>query len=58
MVEMTHSSAVFGLGSEFDNFLFAPIGEDRNGMLLSARPERIGAWKTIPAAELVPGDVI
>jgi magnesium-transporting ATPase (P-type) len=55
---MTHSSAVFGLGSEFDNFLFAPIGEDRNGMLLSARPERIGAWKTIPAAELVPGDVI
>ena len=23
------------LGSEFDDFLFAPIGEDRNGMLLS-----------------------
>jgi hypothetical protein len=27
--------SVFRLGSEFDVFLFAPIGEDRNGMLLS-----------------------
>ena len=35
MVEMTHSSAVSSLGSEFDEFLFAPVGEERNGMLLS-----------------------
>ncbi len=35
MVEMTHSVSVSQLGSEFDDFLFAPVGEDRNGMLLS-----------------------
>jgi hypothetical protein len=35
VVEMTHSVSVFHLGSEFDDFLFAPVGEDRNGMLLS-----------------------
>jgi hypothetical protein len=33
MVEMTRSAS--GLASEFDDFLFAPIGEDGNGMLLS-----------------------
>jgi hypothetical protein len=32
---MTHSVATFFLRSEFDAFLFAPIEEDRNGMLLS-----------------------
>jgi hypothetical protein len=32
---MTRSVAAFFLGSEFDAFLFAPIEEDRNGMLLS-----------------------
>jgi hypothetical protein len=32
---MTRSASVSHLGSEFDDFLFAPIGEDRNGMLLS-----------------------
>ena len=31
---MTYSSAS-QLGPEFENFLFAPIGADRNGMLLS-----------------------
>jgi hypothetical protein len=31
---MTRTASV-SLGSEFDDFLFAPIGEDRNGMLLS-----------------------
>jgi hypothetical protein len=36
VVEMTHSVSASHLGSEFDDFLFAPIGEDRNGMLLSA----------------------
>jgi hypothetical protein len=33
MVDMARS--VSRLGSEFDAFLFAPIGADRNGMLLS-----------------------
>jgi hypothetical protein len=32
---MTRSAAVARPGSEFDNFLFAPIGDERNGMLLS-----------------------
>jgi hypothetical protein len=32
---MTYSASVSRLGSEFDDFLFAPIGEDRNGILLS-----------------------
>jgi hypothetical protein len=35
MAEMTRSAPVFALAPEFDNFLFAPIGEERNGMLLS-----------------------
>jgi hypothetical protein len=35
VVEMTYSGSASRLGSEFDDFLFAPIGEDRNGMLLS-----------------------
>jgi hypothetical protein len=32
---MTRCTSISPLGSEFDNFLFAPIGEDGNGMLLS-----------------------
>jgi hypothetical protein len=32
---MTRSASVVRPGSEFDDFLFAPIGDERNGMLLS-----------------------
>jgi hypothetical protein len=32
---MKSPASSFGLGSEFDDFLFAPIAEDRNGMSLS-----------------------
>ena len=32
---MTHSASVARLGPEFDEFLFAPVAESRNGMLLS-----------------------
>jgi hypothetical protein len=32
---MTRATSVPQLGSEFNTFLFAPIGEERNGMLLS-----------------------
>jgi hypothetical protein len=35
VVQMTHPDLVSVPGHEFDNFLFAPIREDRNGMLLS-----------------------
>ena len=32
---MTSAASAFGRKSEFDPFLFAPVGEERNGMLLS-----------------------
>lgn len=32
---MTSAASAFGRRSEFDPFLFAPVGEERNGMLLS-----------------------
>ncbi|MGO9740546.1 MAG: hypothetical protein ACLPN5_03340 [Roseiarcus sp.] len=32
---MTHTALTPLLGREFDDFLFAPIGEDRNGTTLS-----------------------
>src|ERR1700722_275587 len=32
---MTRCTSIALLGSEFDSFLFAPIGADRNGMLVS-----------------------
>jgi hypothetical protein len=34
-IDMTPIASRSGLGSEFDDFLFAVIGEDRNGMPLS-----------------------
>jgi len=35
MPEMIRAAPVFALAPEFDNFLFASIGEEKNGMLLS-----------------------
>lgn len=35
VIEMTNPASVANLGSEFDAFLFAPISEEKNGMLLS-----------------------
>jgi hypothetical protein len=35
VVQMTHAALASILGPEFDAFLFAPVGEDRNGKLLS-----------------------
>src|SRR5580658_6531086 len=35
MAEMIHAAPVSALAAEFDDFLFASIGEERNGMLLS-----------------------
>jgi len=34
-MQMTSAVSTFGRKSEFDSFLCAPIGEERNGMLLS-----------------------
>jgi hypothetical protein len=54
VVEMARSASASFLGSEFNDFLFAPIGEDRTGMLLtvlSALARRdLDPWKA--AAEL------
>jgi hypothetical protein len=35
MAEMLRSTSTARLGSEFNDFLFAPVGEDRSGMPLS-----------------------
>jgi hypothetical protein len=57
---MTHSSTVSSLGSEFDDFLFAPVGEERNGMLLSvlsalARLD-IDPWQEAAKLADLPGE--
>ena len=59
MDDMTRSASVSVVGSEFDDFLFATIGEDRNGTplsVLSALARRdVDPW--LEAAELarLPG---
>ncbi len=54
MSQMTRCASISPLGSEFDNFLFAPIGEDDDGMLLSVLSALtrldVDPWKA--AAEL------
>ena len=57
---MTNSASISRLGSEFDDFLFAPIGEDRNGMLLSvlsalARLD-IDPWQEAAKLAGLPGE--
>jgi hypothetical protein len=58
---MKRAHSVFYLGSEFDDFLLAPIGDDNNGMLqrvLSAlaRPD-VDPWEEAAALARLPGDV-
>jgi hypothetical protein len=58
VIEMMRSTSVSPLGSEFEDFLFAPIGEDRNGMLLSvlsalARLD-IDPWQEAAKLALLP----
>ena len=60
MVEMTRSVSISYLGSEFDDFLFAPIGEERNGMLLSvlsalARLD-VDPWQEAAKLARLPGE--
>jgi hypothetical protein len=51
---MTRCLSLSPLGSKFDAFLFAPIGEDSNGMLLSVVSvlARLGVDPWLDAAEL------
>ena len=61
MIEMKRTGSVCPLGSEFDGFLLAPIGDDNNGMLLSvlsalARLD-VDPWEEAAALARLPGDV-
>jgi hypothetical protein len=53
-IELTRSVSITRFGSEFDDFLFAPIGEERNGMLLSVLSAlaRLGVDPWLGAANL------
>lgn len=58
---MTQSASVSLLGSEFNDFLFASIGEDGNGMLLSvlsalARLD-VDPWQEAASLARLPGAV-
>ncbi len=57
---MTHSVSVPQLGSEFDDFLFAPIGDDKNGMLLSVLSAlarlNIDPWQEAASLAQLPGE--
>jgi hypothetical protein len=60
VVEMTRIAALPVLGSEFDDFLFAPICEQGNGMLLSvvsalARLD-VDPWQEAAQLSLLPGE--
>lgn len=57
---MTLSASASQLGPEFEDFLFAPIGADRNGMLLSvlsalARLD-IDPWQEAARLAALPGE--
>jgi len=57
---MTHSASAPVLGSEFDAFPFAPIGEDRNGMLVSVVSAlarlNVDPWQEATQLAGLPGD--
>lgn len=60
MVEMTRSASFSVLGTEFDDFLFAPIGKDRNDMPLSvlsalARLD-VDPWQEADKLSQLPGE--
>jgi hypothetical protein len=57
---MTRSASVSILRSEFDDFLFAPIGEDRNGMPLSVLSAlvrlNVDPWQEAAKLARLPGE--
>ncbi len=54
MTEMVHSASVLHSDSKFDGFLFAPVGEDGKGMIVSvvSALARLGFDPRTKAAEL------
>jgi hypothetical protein len=60
VIEMARSASPAFLGKEFDEFLQAPVGEDRNGMLLSvlsalARLD-VDPWQEAAKLARLPGE--
>jgi hypothetical protein len=60
VIEMTHSALGSLLGPEFDDFLYASIGEEKNGMLLSvlsalARLD-VDPWEEAAELARLPGE--
>jgi hypothetical protein len=57
---MARSASCSQLGSEFDAFLFSPIGEERNGMLLSVLSAlarlNVDPWQEAATLALLPGE--
>ena len=60
-IPMMRTTAVDRLGSEFNDFLFAPIAEESNGMLLTVVSvlARLGVdpWEEASALARLPGEV-
>jgi hypothetical protein len=60
VTKLTHSVPSSVLGSEFNNFLFAPIGEDRNGMLVSVLSglvrSDVDPWQEAAKLAQLPGE--
>jgi hypothetical protein len=57
---MTPSASTFFLKSEFEDFLFTPIGEDKNGMLLSVLSAfarlNLDPWQEAAELDQLPGE--
>jgi hypothetical protein len=51
---MTRTTSFAPLGSEFDSFLFAPVGEDKNGRLIALPPRQTGS-STTPLPQALHG---
>jgi hypothetical protein len=60
LIEMKRSRSMSSLGSEFDNFLLAPIGDDNNGMQLSVLSAlarlNVDPWEQAATLALLPAD--
>jgi hypothetical protein len=59
MAELVHAAPVSPLAAEFDDFLFASIGKERNGMLLSVVSARarlnVDPWQEAANLAQLPG---
>jgi hypothetical protein len=60
VIEMKRHGSVFSLGSEFDDFLLSPIGDDNNGMQLSVLSAlarlNVDPWEQAATLARLPAD--